>query len=288
MKFRKQVSFHFVFSLSVLLAFTAGASKSALAGKSIGVEDAGMQEGFSALSRQVVTGKVAFESRYTRVLEEVCDGAPCHQSQQYWSLVIQSGASKYILNEKLNVGMMREPAFADLAGVPVRPGTVVQLEGEVADNGLHQYSIQKVHHVQLVLDLGWACYNMGGGTSNVYARVWRDPETGASPEGRDSYRMRVQEVVNRTVRPIAYIQDAVLAVRSNQMVFAGASSAPQDVEVELQIADALPQSLTAPAKLKIKKRGPEGLARETGVESEAAVIEMNCSRTRTMLFLGEN
>ncbi len=238
----------------------------------------------SGLSRQTVTGKVNYQPRYTRVVDEVCDGSPCKKSQMYWSLVIESNGAQYLLNEKLNVGKTRAPFFTELAGVQVRPGSVVQLEGDVVDFGSHLYSIQKILRVELVTDLGWACYNMGGGSSNIYARVWRDPLVGPQVDTKESYRMRVQEVVNRTVRPIAYILDANLAVRSNEWIFVGQSSSPKDVEVELQISDTNPRALTSPAQLKIKKKGPETLDRTSSAD-ELSVIEMNCSRTRTELNL---
>jgi hypothetical protein len=203
----------------------------------------------------------------------------------YWSLVIESSSGQYLLNEKLNIGKTRAPLMTELGGVQIRAGSVIQLEGDVVDYGTHLYSIQKIHRVELVMDLGWACYNMGGGSSNIYARVWRDPIVGPQVESKENYRMRVQEVVNRTVRPIAYIVDANLAVRSNQWIFMGQSSTPKDVEVELQISDTGPDVLTSPAQLKIKRKGSEILLRGASVADEASVVEMNCSRTRTELAL---
>ncbi len=269
MEFQKRVSLGLFFCLTVANS----------------IESSRADEVSHVLSRQTVTGKVSYEPRYTRVMDQVCEGSPCKKSQMYWSLVIQSGGAQYLLDEKLNLGKTRAPSVMELGGVQVSPGSVVQLDGDVVDYGVRLYSIQKVHRVELLTDLGWACYNLGGGSSNIYARVWHDPLSGPQVEGKENYKMRVQEVINRTVRPIAFIEQANLAVRSNQWVFKGQSALPQSVEVELEISESSPNALTAPAQLKMKRKRLEALVDAPAETIESSSIEMSCSRTRTDLSL---
>ncbi len=249
-------------------------------------EPSSVVDSASPVSRRMVTGKVVFQPRYTRVVDEICDGAPCKESQMYWSLVIEANGSQYLLNEKLNLGQTRAPLVTELAGVSLRHGSVVELDGDFVDFGPHLYSIQKIHHLELVTDLGWACYNRGGGNSNIYARVWKEPFAAPHPEAQEGFKLRVQEVVNRTVRPIAYIREANVAVRSNQLVFQGESAAPKDIEVELEIRDTDPHALTVPSQLRIKAKASASALDRGGSEAAAAsVFAMSCTRTRTEISL---
>jgi hypothetical protein len=247
------------------------------------------QAGESALSRVTVTGRVAYEPRYTRVLDVECGDVPCQESQRYWNLVIQEGQARYLLNQRFNLGQSSAPEVTDLAGVQVSPGALVQLEGDVMDDGVDEgsrlFSIQKVHHVQRVMDLGWACFNQGGSGTNIYARVWRDAQSGAAQGESDPsvYQLRVQEVVNRSTRPVAWVERARAEVRSEEWVFEGQSITPSDVSVELQIHEARGVFLGVPAQLKItrKSKPSAGSSSTTANASESSVVEMTCTRTRS-------
>lgn len=79
-----------------------------------------------------VQGKVSFERRATVVPLTVCDnGRPCYESKPYWSMLIASETGKFELDQAFALGSHNEPDAVEMAGVTIRPGFQVEVEGRV-------------------------------------------------------------------------------------------------------------------------------------------------------------
>lgn len=162
-----------------------------------------------------LTGQVKFEPRYTRVISDQCGNNPCHQSQVYWTLVIEASGSKYLLNRKLSVGLKRAPEAMQVAGVNIRPGLTIQIEAHAVRYAPELFVLLDVQKVSLLPDLGWACHTLQDSSPHLYAQVWSQ-----SLGGRDGdYKIKIQRLEDLVNYPVAYVDHADFMTQSNELVF---------------------------------------------------------------------
>jgi len=102
-----------------------------------------------------VTGIVRFEQRLTRVAANLCGRSPCSHSKVYWSVVIDSGNDRYLLNRKFEMGRVEAPESVELMGVVLRPGSIVRVSGEVYSSISNPrfFILSQVKGLDLVMDL---------------------------------------------------------------------------------------------------------------------------------------
>ena len=96
-----------------------------------------------------VEGRVVFQKRFTKVLHEECHVGPCLESQAYWSVLIQSQDSSFLVNQRFQVGNAQAPFEVELGGVVLREGMWVQLEGAIYAYSLNLFVISELQKVHL-------------------------------------------------------------------------------------------------------------------------------------------
>jgi hypothetical protein len=99
-----------------------------------------------------IVGQVKFEQRYTRIPQQVCVGTPCQSSKLYWSVVIYSGNVRYLVDQKLNLGVDRAPEFVELNGVRLTAGSTVKIVGKIVPGSPDLYFLLSVDRVTLLED----------------------------------------------------------------------------------------------------------------------------------------
>jgi hypothetical protein len=99
-----------------------------------------------------IVGQVKFEQRYTRIPQQFCVGTPCQSSKLYWSVVIYSGNVRYLVDQKLNLGVDRAPEFVELNGTRLTAGSTVKVVGKVVPGSHDLYFLLSVDRVTLLED----------------------------------------------------------------------------------------------------------------------------------------
>ncbi len=221
-----------------------------------------VQSSFAADDLSVVTGQVRFERRFTRVGEILCDGAPCQRSESYWSIVIMSGQSRYLLRDNFNFGSLLAPESVELEGVTLRLGSIIKVEGRVEAAAPNLYELRDIRTVSLVRDLGWFCKNSKEANPKLIARIWYESVDGAS----GSYKINVQSVKDRAFSPVAFVSHAYFTGQSNEWTYGGQSGSKV---IRLGIKQPTSDSASIPASLMISGRFSEA--------TEA--FDMRCFRT---------
>lgn len=103
----------------------------------------------------VIQGKVDFKPRFTRVHESSgtgANGVGSPNSQIYWSIEVTSGPTRYVLNRRNHVGNPIAPDAIDLAGVMLRSGSLVEIEGKVVTTIPNYFVLLDVNKVTLLSD----------------------------------------------------------------------------------------------------------------------------------------
>jgi hypothetical protein len=214
-----------------------------------------------------VTGQVKFEKRFTKVIDTICGSKPCHSSSGYWSMVVQSAGSTYLYNQKLNMGSIRAPEVLTLAGVNLRSGSLVKIDGKIETGGPNYFILSDVKKVTLIMGEGWMCHNLKATDPNLSARVWFDATQGQA----GAYKIEVQGDKDHSLYPVANVNNANFTAESNNVGFGGADSTNRYVELTIE-QDGV-HFMDLPSTLRISN-GPS-------IES---AVEMNCSKTQ---FHGE-
>ena len=221
-----------------------------------------------------IEGEVYFEKRYTKVTHEGCEVGICPQSQAYWSVLVRVGDASYLVNQRFGLGHSRAPQEVELAGVALKEGMMIRLDGMIHAYASDSFMVSEVTQVSLLRELGWACHDSGSGERTVFARVWQDPIGGES----SSYRLRVHEVRSRRARTLADVNQMTVSAKDQLIVFEGQSRNPQGVRVQLRIQNSQQSFRNLPAQLTLLRsrldHSPQDL--EWG-ES----LQMSCSRTRS-------
>lgn len=211
------------------------------------------------------TGVVKFEQRFTRIEPTQCSILPCQRSEPYWSLVIDTGMSRYLLNQRIE-GLQAPQSF-QLNGVTLRAGSRVRVWGEAIPEDPDFFILLSVRKVSLLKSMGWSCRSAENVSSVLLANVWYE----ITDDHDGSYKMRLQEVQGRAIYQIAFLNHALFTARSNELVFEGISSG---AKIELDIENEPGKSIDFAGRLKITAAPQDrGLPRE-------ANIEMICNHTR--------
>jgi hypothetical protein len=149
LKLMMSLSFALVSISGAQLCYAANASQFEL-------ESAGIPAQTLAASPATIQGQVKFEKRSTRVADEQCGRAPCFRSQVYWSMVVHSGDNRYIFDQQLHPNEARAPESVEVAGVVLRSGSVVKIEGEIIEGGPQFFILTQIKSVALLMDLNQA------------------------------------------------------------------------------------------------------------------------------------
>ncbi|MEO5969239.1 MAG: hypothetical protein ABIQ95_04880, partial [Bdellovibrionia bacterium] len=219
------------------------------------------------------TGLVKFEPRYTRVHDGECSDRPCHKSQKYWSLVIVSQGHSYVFNKELNLGGDLAPESVELNGSTLKAGTIVKVDGQVTTAGVTSYFITNIERVQVIADAGWVCHSFNVNSPNISVRVWYD-----LTQAEGTYKIQVEQVSDRSIYPIATVQDAKVVLHPSEFIYSGTSGySGQSVrysKIDLHIRTAPHQPLELNSSLKIET------LRSTDLPWAGAVIPLKCSQSR--------
>ncbi len=212
------------------------------------------------------TGVVRFEQRFTRVQPTQCVNGPCLQSKPYWSIVFDSGQSKYLVDKRLSGEMA--PEAVKLNGVTLRPGTRVRVAGEAVSGGPSFFLLLNVQKIKLLKELGWSCRSKDDLGPKLQANVWYQ----ISEDLDATYKLRVEEVRGQNIFQIVYLDHAASLMQDGQIIFGGTHS---QETVELKIFQDPEKSLNYSSILKVVKSADS----HSGTPFDFS-IEMVCNQTR--------
>jgi hypothetical protein len=219
-----------------------------------------------------VTGQVKFERRYTMVAGPHCGEGPCARSQSYWSVVVQSGDANYLIAPRLNEGEAQVPQYVEVAGVPLKPGSIIKVVGNAVSSSARLFRLTDIKTVTLLMDLGWACHTSKQNDPNIYVRLWYSAQDAAE---NGTFKIRVQQFTENAIYQLAYIDHARFAAQNTGFAFVGTSPS---VNVELSPEpgqQTVPQK-KFPATLRISQK----LGRSNQKIDMQAEIGLTCSQTR--------
>jgi hypothetical protein len=136
--------------LALFVTFSTPSSSHAL----VSGETAQFMDSNVPMQKNIV-GQVKFEPRYTRIIENSCAGVRCEpstSSQVYWRIAIVAGENQYVLNSQFNQGNPTLPESIQLGEMIVRPGSTVQIEGNVLPVAHNLFLITDIEKMSLVMD----------------------------------------------------------------------------------------------------------------------------------------
>lgn len=196
-----------------------------IAGSSVASAD---EQSFRPGEYESIQGVASFERRSTVVSLDYCEGDSCVTPKVYWALMIQSGHSKYQLNQIFAEGSVDAPEHVELGSVIIRPGTHLSLEARVDVVTRDYVILSSPRKINFIMDLtelpsrqdfyGWTCHSLGE-AKPLYVDIIQ-----ISREGE--YTMRIQSVGETDQDPAQTLAefDQVKFVRTDDVVnFAGSA-----------------------------------------------------------------
>jgi hypothetical protein len=185
-------------------------------------------------------------------------------------MVIHSNENRYLLNQRFNLGGTRAPESIEVAGVTLRPGSIVKVEGEVFSGGgiPGHYILTQIKSLDLMMDLGLACDSAKEASPALHLRLWFD----AQEEAGGAFKIRVQEFADSAIYQVAYVDRAVFTAKADALVFGGENSA---FNIELStVGQATFKGLkSVPAVLKMTGKGNA----VSQSQDQNWVVPMTCS-----------
>jgi hypothetical protein len=232
-------------------------------------DDQGLQVG----QYSTITGNAVFEQHHTLLPLAICDdGQACAQTRSYWMLVIQSGHSRYEINQPFGKGSEVAPDSFVLNEIVVRQGSRLRMDAKV-DVVSRDYAIlSDVRNVNVIMDMatpffGWTCKSVGE-SAPIYVDI-------AQIEHNGNYSMRILSAAgseDHTVQTVAAFKDVQLSMSDEAIDFAAST---QRVVAELAIDQRGGRVSNLDSVLKISNT----MTRADQVSLETTV-HLSCNRTR--------
>jgi hypothetical protein len=212
-----------------------------------------------------ITGNAAFEKRSTVVPMALCEGERCPKPEPYWVLVLREGKTRYELSTVFDRGSDTAPESIEVAGIIIRPGSRLFLEGMMHYLTRDYAIITNVHRVSVVMDLVtqvadalpalrneaypvWLCPSADG-TGRIRAEVWN---SGRVP-GEADYVIRLLASGPDGRNFVSELGDTQVRVFRRSLTFYASA---QDSNVELTLDQSIQLFHDVPARLNFRKVVP--------------------------------
>jgi hypothetical protein len=208
-----------------------------------------------------VTGNVLFEKRATVVPMLVCETKICPKSEPYWVLVVADGLMKYEVGQIFEKGSEVQPEAIELAGVVIRPGSRISIDGRVESVCENYAIVNDIQGASLLMDqvsllkirtsgaLLWNCQSVGNFQERLKVEVW-DREQKQRPS---DYEIRVLASLPNGLKNVARVRGAELQILNEEFVFRGIN---ENSEVQLSLDQSNNMFADVPAQLHFSKMQP--------------------------------
>lgn len=232
--------------------------------------------------KEIITGRISFEKRTTIVPLALCVDRDCRKPEIYWSVVISNSETRFEVDRTFGLGQKQVPETLEIAGTTLRPGDLVELEGDVKPVSRDFALVSDVKRITIVeeshpemeilpLDYSWMCQSPEEASPQFYVNVRFQREE--RYESRYLMSIAVAKVADDvSYFPLAEIENVQSELHEDRLTYFGTNG---EISARLSIDKGEDRFLDAPSTLIFNRdRSIQGGGTQQMVHS------LSCTRTR--------